>query len=75
MKLNMLNLKKHPELSVLTLSINKLRKTSPNKKSRKSPDILPTINSKYNEVRNKLALRRKTLKESSGSNNDDEWGS
>jgi len=43
------------------MSINKLRKvSSPVKK-------LPVINNKYNELLNKLAVRRKTLKESSGS--------
>lgn len=43
------------------MSKNKLRKvSSPVKK-------LPVINNKYNELLNKLAVRRKTLKESSGS--------
>jgi hypothetical protein len=51
----------------------KLKHVSPNKPLPKEEGILPTINSKYNEFRNKLALRQKTLKQSSGSNNDDEW--
>jgi hypothetical protein len=45
----------------------KLKHVSPNKRLPKQEEILPTINNKYNEIRSKLALRRKTLKESSGS--------
>lgn len=51
-----------------------LKHVSPNKPLPKQEEILPTLNNKYNELRNKLALRQKILKQSSGSNNDD-WNS
>ena len=54
----------------------KLKHVSPNKPLPKEEGILPTLNNKYNELRNKLALRQKILKQSSGSNNDDDdWNS
>ena len=53
----------------------KLKHVSPNKPLPKQEEILPTLNNKYNELRNKLALRQKILKQSSGSNNDDDWNS
>jgi hypothetical protein len=73
------NMNKKAAPSFLTdikgMNKQKLKHVSSNKPLPKEEGILPTINSKYNEFRNKLALRQKILKQSSGSNNDDEWSS